>query len=959
MKTPEWPGGLERIRHHLPHRGLLATLCLAALPWLTAWLLGLSDTGTAVATASPVPITAVLLLWTSGCLAAVAAVLLWPRRRFARSPESLVLVCGLPAVATVLLLAALSHWWPTSEDGPLFTLLRQLGRALQALLYGPLLALALYVGRSPMGRRTAALAPLFVGTLGVALAGLAFGGALSPAAIESLAALFTAAGPLFLLLFLLAGVWILPRRLPGEAPFLTQAFWLSVLPQMLAQLPPPGGGPASHLSTGWQELLALTLLFAGAMGRSTAHHSPLHLASMQNRSAPEGLPADLETLKEDYERQRQTLLMLEKAVETMSQGVTITDMEGRILYVNPADARMHGYAVEELVGKEARLFAAPAHLPVRSEAVDRPWSRESLNATKDGRTFPVRLTSDRIHGSDRRPLATVTICEDIGEHETIREALARRDRILQAVGLAAEKFLSDMPWEECVEEVLERLGRATGVDLIYILRREEGKPFDPESVILAWGTPGGAVEASFKEDLGLPDREALFSRFKHRLAAGETLCGKVADLPAATRQIFEDWGILSFVVVPIFVRSTLRGYLSLEEGGERQWSSSELEALTAAARTFGASISKTEAAAALAESETKYRELLESANDLIQSVSPDGRFLFVNRAWHETLGYSPEELHKLRVWDVVRPHPPEGNEDDRDIVQGILADDNKGPIEALFVTKDGREITVEGSINCRYEDGLPVATRGIFRDITERKMVDRMIQDFISTVSHELRTPLTSIIASLGLLESGKLANNPKRSGELVSIALRNSRRLLQLINNLLDLQKLSANKMTFNPEAIEVESLLEEAIEDIRAFAESCSITLQLGPQIPPGLQVHGDRDRITQVLNNLLSNAIKFSPDDETVLVDAHREGEFVVVTVADQGPGIPEEFRSRLFDRFTQFDSSSTRRSGGSGLGLSIVKGLVEGMGGTITLNTRVDKGTTFHVHLPRVAEPVLVN
>ena len=538
--------------------------------------------------------------------------------------------------------------------------------------------------------------------------------------------------------------------------------------------------------------------------------------------------------------------------------------------------------------------------------------------------------------------------------------MARRDRILQAVGLAAEKFLSDLPWEECVEEVLERLGRATGVDLIYILRREEGKPFDPESVILAWGTPGGAVEASFKEDLGLPEREALFSRWKNRLAAGETLYGQVAELAPAERRIFEDWGILSFVVVPIFVRSTLRGYLSLEEGDAgRDWSPSELEALAVAARTFGASISKSEAARELADSEVKYRELLENANDLIQSVSPDGRFLFVNRTWKKTLGYDDEEVHHLKVWDVVGPHPPEGNDEERDVIQSILTDDGQGPVEAVFVTKEGREITVEGSVNCRYEDGLPVATRGIFRDITERKVVDRMIQDFISTVSHELRTPLTSIIASLGLLESGKLAKNPERSKELVSIALRNSRRLLQLINNLLDLQKLSANKMTFNYEAIEVGGLLEEAIEDIRAFADSCSIQLHLAEGIPSGLQLHGDRERIIQVLNNLLSNAIKFSPDDGIVTISASPEHDYVVITVADPGPGIPEEFRSRLFDRFTQFDSSSTRRSGGSGLGLSIVKGLVEGMEGSITLDTEVEEGTTFHVRLPRVEVPLVVH
>ncbi len=670
----------------------------------------------------------------------------------------------------------------------------------------------------------------------------------------------------------------------------------------------------------------------------------------------DSLRARIAELEAERERQSKTLQMLERTVDSMSQGVTITDMEGKILYVNPADAEMHGYDVDELVGQRAQVFS-PAGIGSRpQESVGRPghpWRRERLNTTKDGRTFPVRLTSERIHDEEHRPMATVTICEDLEEREHIREALARRDRILEAVGLAAEKFLSDLSWEKSVEKVLERLGRATGVDLIYILRVKEGKRFDPLGVLLAWGTSGGAAEEAFSEELGLRDREDLFSRWKDRLEAGETLHGKVKDLPPDEREILGAWGIRSYVVVPIFVQSALRGYLSLEEGDEeREWSPTELEALTTAARTFGASIYKSEAEKALAESEEKYRELLESANDLIQSVAPDGRFLFVNRAWQETMGYSDEEMNHLKVWDVVRPSA-DGDED-RDILQSILTDDGQGPIEAIFVTKDDREITVEGSVNCRYEDGLPVATRGIFRDITERKVVDRMIQDFISTVSHELRTPLTSIIASLGLLESGKLAAKPERAADLVSIALRNSKRLLQLINNLLDLQKLSARKMTFQLEAVPVDEILEEAVEDIRAFAESCSIRLRVEPFEPPDLEILGDRDRLMQVLNNLLSNAIKFSPDQATVRVGAYLRNEQIVLTVADQGPGIPEEFRGRLFDRFTQFDSSSTRRSGGSGLGLSIVKGLVEGMSGRVSLETELDKGTTFHVALPIAVE-----
>lgn len=691
------------------------------------------------------------------------------------------------------------------------------------------------------------------------------------------------------------------------------------------------------------------------------------LGQLSPQEENERLRRELARTRSERSRLESSLRMLETALETMSMGVTITDREGRIVYVNPADAEMHGWEVSELIGQKARVYSAmpqgePAVLLAEGEDPEASrWARERLDATKDGRTFPVRLISERVQSDQEEQVATVTICEDLGEREQFREALARRDRILEALALAAEKLLAGSAWEESVEEVLERLGRATGVDLIYILRVKEAPAFNVKSILLGWGTPGGTAEMAFTEGLGLPDRENLFSRWRDRLEGGEILHGRVHDLPREEREILEAWGVRSFVVVPIFVESVLRGYLSLEEGdAEREWSSTELEALRTTARTFAASIQRSEAERALADSEEKYRDLLENANDLIQSVAPDGRFYYVNRAWEETLGYADDEVADLRVWDVVRAvSEDEGRREDEVVspaVATILSGgvEGEGRVETIFVTKGGREIPVEGSVNCRYVDGLPVSTRGIFRDITERKIFDRMIQDFISTVSHELRTPLTSIIASLGLLEGGLLEKRPERGRELVSVALRNSNRLLQLINNLLDLQKLSARKMSFRREEVPVVELFEEALEDIRAFAESYSIRLELG-SLEEGLLVRGDRDRLLQVLNNLLSNAIKFSPDDEVVTVSAHRhesphDGRQVVLTVSDRGPGIPEEFRTRLFDRFTQFDSSSTRRSGGSGLGLSIVKGLVEGMSGRIVLDTEVESGTTFHVVLP---------
>lgn len=709
---------------------------------------------------------------------------------------------------------------------------------------------------------------------------------------------------------------------------------------------PKGDGPTVRLRH-WIEGLDET---------SQLHAAPSAPAAAQPLPAAEEI-IELRHALAESERQRQRLetsqQLLETALETMSMGVTITDLDGHIVYANPADATMHGYRADELVGRKAAdVYAAVGG--ERDEPVDNAglWARQRLDTSQDGRTFPVRLISDRILDRSQKPLGTITLCEDLGEQQRFKETLARRDGVLEALAVAAEKLLVDSSWEG-VEKVLERLGRATGVDLIYILRVKEARPFQdlqPSTVILGWGTPAGNAEEAFSEGLGIPDREELFDRWQERLQAGEILHGSVTALPPEEQELLLPWGVGSYVVVPIFVRDHLRGYLCLEEGDDaRRWSMTELEALRTASRTFAASIQRNDSDRALAESEARYRDLLENANDLIQSVSPDGRFRFVNRAWKEALGYGPDEVQDLRVWDVARGSSAG---EDRDVVQSILSDDGRGRFEAIFMTKDGGEIPVEGSVNCRYEDGLPVATRGIFRDITERKVYDRMTQEFISTVSHELRTPLTSIIASLGLLDSGRL-QKPERIQELVSIALRNGNRLLELINNLLDLQKLSANKLSFRLEEIEVHPFLVEAVEGIRAFAGSYDVELRL-QDVEEDLWILGDFDRLIQVFDNLLSNAIKFSPTGGVVLLETAADDDCVSITVRDRGPGIAEEFRSRLFDRFTQFDASASRRSGGSGLGLSIVKGLVEGMDGSLGLDSEVGEGTAFHVHLPRGAK-----
>ncbi|WP_020179194.1 ATP-binding protein [Methylopila sp. M107] len=235
-------------------------------------------------------------------------------------------------------------------------------------------------------------------------------------------------------------------------------------------------------------------------------------------------------------------------------------------------------------------------------------------------------------------------------------------------------------------------------------------------------------------------------------------------------------------------------------------------------------------------------------------------------------------------------------------------------------------------------------------DISERKRVERLKNEFVSTVSHELRTPLTSIAGSLGLLSGGAAGHLSDRARQLVGIAHSNSLRLVRLINDILDIEKIEAGRMTFDLRTLAIRDVVIHAVGGLRAYADEFGVPIELSPG-GVGVMVYGDDDRLTQVITNLLSNAVKFSPRDAPVTVSIEEAGEAVAIIVKDRGPGIPEAFRSRIFSKFAQADGSDSRRKGGTGLGLAIVREIVERHAGAITYRTQIGQGTEFEVRLPR--------
>ncbi|WP_333608123.1 response regulator, partial [Arsukibacterium sp.] len=270
-----------------------------------------------------------------------------------------------------------------------------------------------------------------------------------------------------------------------------------------------------------------------------------------------------------------------------------------------------------------------------------------------------------------------------------------------------------------------------------------------------------------------------------------------------------------------------------------------------------------------------------------------------------------------------------------------------------YVNKQGQHIPVALTVTVvRDEQQKITGFLGIAQDITERKRIEQMKNEFISTVSHELRTPLTSVSGALGLVLSGRLGPLSEKAEKILDTAYRNSKRLALLINDLLDIEKIAAGKLHFDMQNHAVSTLLEQAAEDNKAYGAARNVNIELSNETDAWVRV--DEQRLKQVLANLLSNAIKFSPDGATDTLAATADENQVTISVLDQGAGIPDDFKKSIFQKFAQANSSDTRQQGGTGLGLAISRQLLEQMHGAIDFESALGKGSRFYIVLPRVKD-----
>ena len=327
-----------------------------------------------------------------------------------------------------------------------------------------------------------------------------------------------------------------------------------------------------------------------------------------------------------------------------------------------------------------------------------------------------------------------------------------------------------------------------------------------------------------------------------------------------------------------------------------------------------------------------------------------------NERWAEITGHKLAELLPVNAdtWrDIV--HPEDMKVSNEELQKHFSGESEEYECETRRRHKNGEWVWVldRGKVVEWSKDGKPLRMTGTNTDISARKESEKAKAEFVSTVSHELRTPLTSIKGSLGLIKSGATGELPDKLQSMLDIAYNNSDRLVLLINDILDMEKIEAGKMDFHIKPVDVQILVNEAIEANKGYGDEHNVKF-VRAGLKEQVLIDGDHDRLMQVLSNLMSNAAKFSPEGEQVLVSINRNKDAIRIAVEDKGPGIPEEFRDNIFEKFSQADSSDTRKVGGTGLGRSITKVIVEKHNGTIDFETQTGKGSTFFIDLPELIE-----
>lgn len=633
-------------------------------------------------------------------------------------------------------------------------------------------------------------------------------------------------------------------------------------------------------------------------------HSQLHASILEDIAHRTALFFERELEREELRRSEERF---RSAFRDSAIGMALVAVDGSIQQVNPALCRMLGYSEAELLQLDSRAITHPddraTDMALRAELLAGVRPNYELGKRylhKNDHTVWGHLGVSALRDARQNPIGF--ICQVIDESQRKRDELAlqrseQRYRSLFERNLSAViRCTPQGGILDCNDALARLVGRRYREDLLHQSLLDYC--VDPEE---------------FFELVEILNRgESVLNYEIHlRRWTGREICG------LASLSLFEkDDG----------AEVTIEG--TVIDITERKQDEEELARLS-----------------------RQMQLILNSAGEGICGLDRNGIITFANPAAATMTGWTVDELLGANLHNRLHERQAEDADSSLDrcaIVASMIDGQKHQTSDEVFWRKDGTSFPVEFiSTPICSDRGEILGAVVVFQDISQRRAIERMKNEFVSVVSHELRTPLTAIRGSLGLLASGRLGTLAPQARHMLDIGVTNTDRLIRLINNILDVERLDSGRIVLQLQPCSIESLISQAVAAIAPLAEKEDIRIE---SAPCPATVHADPDRVVQTLTNLLGNAIKFSPRNSTIRVSVEVSGNEVVFAVQDHGRGIPAEKLESIFERFEQVDASDSRKKGGSGLGLAISRSIVKQHGGRIWVESTPGVGSTFYFTLP---------
>jgi PAS domain S-box-containing protein len=541
----------------------------------------------------------------------------------------------------------------------------------------------------------------------------------------------------------------------------------------------------------------------------------------------------------------ETLRLLSSAVESATDGVVVIDLEGKILFLNPSHASMHGYKIYEMLGRHQKDFYPRSYWPLVDQAMQQiltngSWNAELEEPRKDGSTFPVMITTSLIKDSQKRPVGILGVCRDISEKKIMEQEIMQSNRELTALNTISSKVNQTLKLKEILNGSLRIMLELTHAPVGWIsLVNSENR--DQQLLLTQQG-----LSSEFIQEESDVNHESCMCWEVVKSKHPQVIDMKECNCPS--HGIIQQENLVETISIPLISKDQVLGVMSL--------------------------------------------------------------------SWKSKQGFPERDLR--------------------------------------FFASIGKEIGIAVENALLFED-VQKAKESLQKLNRKLEEASRIKSEFLANTSHELRTPLNSIIGFLGLILDGYCINKEEEK-EFVRNAQYSAKQLLVIINDVLDLAKIEAGRMKLELEGVDLKMVLDEVylLTQVQAQQKRLVFSLVYDSDTPP--KVYADSGKLKQVMINLIGNAIKFTDSGEVAIrTRTQEEKGNVLIRVEDTGIGIPPGMQDKLYEKFRQVDGSSTRKYGGTGLGLTITKNLVEMMGGKIKLESPGEgKGTKVIFTVPLYRE-----